>query len=200
VPKEEAGAGDGGPPEDRLESGTAGRPSAARRSISHAPIPWFHPDRAGRDSGDHCHHRDLGGAGLARPGAALSGGVRCACPDPCARHGAQHRHYARCGCECLSLCAERRHPNPTTCDDDWANGWVVYVGNTSNFTLDDRLWIHQDSNAVAQSGGASRITYNDRGTLTSGNSTLVFCAASDATSVVVAPSGRVRLESGGDCS
>lgn len=91
-------------------------------------------------------------------------------------------------------------PNPTTCDDDWANGWVVYVGNTSNFTLDDRLWIHQDSNAVAQSGGAARITYNDRGTLTSGNSTLVFCAASDATSVVVAPSGRVRLESGGDCS
>lgn len=91
-------------------------------------------------------------------------------------------------------------PDPTSCDDDWSNGWVVYVGSTSNFTLDDRLWIHQGSNALAQSGGAARITYNDRGTLTSGNSTLVFCAASDATSVVVAPSGRVRLESGGDCS
>ncbi|MGO2414992.1 MULTISPECIES: GspH/FimT family pseudopilin [Cobetia] len=91
-------------------------------------------------------------------------------------------------------------PNPTDCDGDWSNGWVVYVGSAASFALDDRLWIHQGSNAVAQSGGAARITYNDRGTLTSGNSTLVFCAAADATSVVVAPSGRVRLETGGDCS
>lgn len=91
-------------------------------------------------------------------------------------------------------------PNPMVCDADWANGWVVFIGDAANFALDDRLWVHQGSNAVAQSGGASRITYNDRGTLTSGNSTLVFCAESDSTSVVVAPSGRVRLESGGDCS
>lgn len=91
-------------------------------------------------------------------------------------------------------------PNPTVCDADWSNGWVVYEGTGANFTAGDRMWVHQGSNSVAQSGGASRITFNDRGTLNSGNSTLVFCAASDSTSVVVAPSGRVRLETGGDCS
>lgn len=91
-------------------------------------------------------------------------------------------------------------PDPTACDGDWSSGWVVYVGSNATFSADDRLWVHQGSNAVSQSGGAARITYNDRGVLNSGNSTLVFCAESDSTSVVVAPSGRVRLESGGDCS
>ncbi|WP_409230098.1 GspH/FimT family pseudopilin [Halomonas sp. LES1] len=104
----------------------------------------------------------------------------------------------------VSLC-----PYPTgfndqvdiVCGNDWQEGWVVYRGNNDTIEAGRGIWVHGSSEAQVILGGASRVTFDSLGTLSAGNSTWKICTGDSQMDLVLAPSGRSRVNrDGSGCS